>query len=67
MTDSATGRVHSCWNSCRGAEIPYEEKRAVLKKIDDAESSPLNLVTYAQTIPDVDLRSMVVEYASLIA
>ena len=51
----------------QGAEIPYEEKRAVLKKIDDAESSPLNLVTYAQTIPDVDLRSMVVEYASLIA
>lgn len=51
----------------QGAEIPYEEKRAVLKKIDDAESSPLNWVTYAQTIPDVDLRSMVVEYASLIA
>jgi hypothetical protein len=27
----------------------------------------VNLVTYAQTIADVNLRSLVVEYASLIA
>jgi hypothetical protein len=50
----------------QGAEIPYEEKRGVLKKIDDDLTSPVNLVTYAQTITNVNLRSIVVEYASLI-
>jgi hypothetical protein len=51
----------------QGAEIPYEDKRAVLKKIDDALTSPINLATYAQTIENANLRSMVVEYTSLIA
>ncbi|MFT8639531.1 TIM-barrel domain-containing protein [Bifidobacterium sp.] len=50
----------------QGAELPYEEKREVLKKVDDDLTTPVNLVTYAQTITNPDLRSMVIEYASLI-
>lgn len=50
----------------QGAELPYEDKREVLKKIDDDMTTPMNLVTYAQTITNPNLRSLVIEYASLL-
>lgn len=50
----------------QGAEMPYEEKRDILKKIDNPDMTALKLTTYAQTLDDCSVQSMIVEYATLV-
>jgi NACalpha-BTF3-like transcription factor len=50
----------------QGAEIAYEEKREILKKIDNPQVTPMKLATYAQTLQDESLQAMVIEYAMIL-
>lgn len=50
----------------QGAEIAYEEKREILKKIDNPQVTPMKLATYAQTLQDESLQAIVIEYAMIL-
>lgn len=50
----------------QGAKMSYEEKRDILKKIDNKDITPMKLSTYAQTLSNEKLQAMIIEYASVI-
>lgn len=50
----------------QNAEIEYESKREILKKVNKASISPVKFMEYAQTIDDPNLKSMLCEFGYLL-
>jgi len=46
----------------QNAELDYELKREILKKVNTAASSPIKFMEYAQTISDPNLKSILCEF-----